>query len=58
MPPKKDAKGGAKDKAGKGGAGGSEDKGDCHVELAISRFVSQCFGFLLFKARRRKVEML
>ena len=28
MPPKKDAKGGAKDKGGKAAAGGSDEKGD------------------------------
>jgi len=30
MPPKKDAKGGAKDKGGKDKGGGSEDKGKIH----------------------------
>lgn len=33
MPPKKDAKGGAKDKGGKAAGGGSEDKGDARLKM-------------------------
>lgn len=35
MPPKKDTKGGGKDKAAKSASGGSEDKGDSQEILSV-----------------------
>lgn len=56
MPPKKDAKGGSKDKGAKAAAGGSEDKGNKVNKFLECRSIKLAVNFYDANPRRKGEE--
>lgn len=54
MPPKKDAKGGAKDKGAKAAAGGSEDKGWQMIQFRFRRFYCKLHNLVVRQGEERR----